>query len=132
MQPHFRLFRLATNNDRASAHPIQVGWNSRNSNTVRSRTVSAAMYNIMCQASGIVSANIYRSDDAPLYRRGNSQLLAIVTANIVIYSLTKAYYVWRNKSRDRKWNAMTLDQRQHYLETTRDEGNKRLDFRFAH
>jgi MFS family permease len=115
-----------------TAHPIQVGWNSRNSNTVRSRTVSAAMYNMMCQASGIIASNIYRSDDAPRYSRGNGQLVAIVSGNIAIYLLTKAYYVRRNKSRDSKWNAMTGEERQNYLETTTDKGNKRLDFRFAH
>jgi hypothetical protein len=90
------------------------------------------MYNMMVQASGIVASNMYRSDDAPRYRRGNSQLIAICCGNIVLYLFTKAYYVWRNKSRDRKWNAMTEQQRQHYLETTTDKGNKRLDFRFAH
>ncbi|KAF2113116.1 major facilitator superfamily domain-containing protein [Lophiotrema nucula] len=115
-----------------SAHPIQVGWNSRNSNTVRSRTVSAACYNMFVQASGIISSNIYRKDDAPLYKRGNKALLAINIANLFVYVLTKAYYVWRNKSRDRKWNALSEEQKLEYLETTTDEGNKRLDFRFAH
>ncbi|KAJ3942964.1 uncharacterized protein N0V96_007196 [Colletotrichum fioriniae] len=113
-------------------HPIQVGWNSRNSNTVRSRTVSAACYNMFVQTDGIISSNIYRSDDAPLYKRGNRSLLGIVCMNLILYPLVKAYYVYRNKRRDRIWEGMSEEQRLAYLETTKDEGNKRLDFRFSH
>ncbi|KAL2822697.1 major facilitator superfamily domain-containing protein [Aspergillus cavernicola] len=115
-----------------NAHPIQVGWNSRNSNTVRSRTVSAAMYNMCVQSSGIIASNIYREDDSPRYRRGNRTLVALVTANLGIYSLTKLYYLWQNRRREQKWNAMTESQQLEYLSTTTDEGNKRLDFRLAH
>ncbi|KAL7793697.1 MFS general substrate transporter [Trichoderma ceciliae] len=115
-----------------NAHPIQVGWNSRNSNAVRLRTVSAACYNMFVQAGGIVSANIYQADDAPRYVRGNRSLLAIACMNIVLYILTKVYYVYRNRSREKKWAAMTEVERLHYLATTTDEGNKRLDFRFQH
>ncbi|EHK17223.1 uncharacterized protein TRIVIDRAFT_80526 [Trichoderma virens Gv29-8] len=115
-----------------NAHPIQVAWNSRNSNAVRLRTVSAACYNMFVQAGGIVSANIYQADDAPRYVRGNRSLLAIACMNIVIYILTKLYYVYRNRSRAKKWDAMTEEQRLDYLATTTDEGNKRLDFRFQH
>ncbi|TVY83496.1 putative transporter [Lachnellula suecica] len=113
------------------AHPIQVGWNSRNSNGVRARTVSAALYNMSVQTSGIIAANIYRSDDAPLYKRGNRTILCILILNIFLYVGTKVYYVQRNKYRDRKWKAMTEEEKLEYL-TTAEEGNKRLDFRFAH
>ncbi|KAJ0159933.1 putative transporter [Colletotrichum tanaceti] len=117
------------------AHGTQarrVGWNSRNSSTVRSRTVSAACYNMFVQTSGIISSNVYRSDDAPLYRRGNRALLGVVCMNLALYPLVKAYYVRRNKRRDGVWDGMSAAQRLAYLETTRDEGNKRLDFRFSH
>ena len=52
--------------------------------------------------------------------------------NVFLYLFTKAYYVFRNKRRAEKWNAMTQEERLNYLATTTDEGNKRLDFRFQH
>lgn len=111
---------------------MQVGWASRNSNTVRSRTVSAALYNMSVQTSGVIAANIYRADDAPLYHRGNAILLSLVIGNIIWYSATKVYYVKRNQYRDRVWKGMNENERTTYRVETRDEGNKRLDFRFAH
>jgi hypothetical protein len=84
------------------------------------------------QTSGIIAANIYREDDAPLYKRGNRVLLTILIGNIFLYLGTKVYYVKRNSSRQKKWENMSDDERMRYLATTTDEGNKRLNFRFAH
>ncbi|KAK3337616.1 major facilitator superfamily domain-containing protein [Cercophora scortea] len=113
------------------AHPIQVGWVSRNANTVRSRSVGSAMYNMCVQGGGIIAANIYRQDDAPAYHRGNSVLLTVVGLNITVYLSTKVYYTMRNRQRDRIWDRMSESERFEYLATTHDSGNKRLDFRFA-
>lgn len=41
-------------------------------------------------------------------RRGNRTLIAISAVNLcILYPGTKAYYVWRNKQKDKLWNAMT-------------------------
>lgn len=52
--------------------------------------------------------------------------------NIVLYLLTKAYYVFRNKQKARQWDAMSEDERMIYLATTKHKGHQRLDFRFEH
>lgn len=75
---------------------------------------------------------IYVIDDKPLYTRGNRQCLYLCYMNIVIYLLTKVYYIWRNNQKDKKWNALTEEERLEYLSNPPDEGNKRLDFRFQH
>ncbi|KAG1812652.1 allantoate permease [Suillus variegatus] len=114
-------------------HPIQVGWCSRNAGAVASRTVNASLYNMFVQVSGIVSAQIYVASDAPRYQRGNRTLIIICCVNIfILYPATKVYYIWRNRQRAKIWDAMTTEERAHYLTTTKDVGNRRLDFRFAH
>ncbi|KAI0150140.1 MFS general substrate transporter [Hypoxylon sp. NC0597] len=92
-------------------HPIQVAWTSRNAGSVQNRTVSASIYNMWVQVSGMIGANIYQPDDAPRYFKANKGLLIIC--------------VWMC------WDAMTLEEQDNYRKTTTDEGNKRLDFRFA-
>jgi len=89
------------------------------------------MYNIFVQIAQVIASNIYRADDAPLYRRGNSILLGLVAYNTVLYITAKLYYVWRNKSRDKKWAALSDDEKLKYLEKEADGGSRRLDFRFA-
>ncbi|KAH9982781.1 major facilitator superfamily domain-containing protein [Lactifluus volemus] len=113
-------------------HPIQVAWASRNSNSVRTRTVSASMYNISVQLGSIIGANIYRADDAPLYKRGNRDLISLCVMNIVLYIFTFFFYRSINRRREKIWFSMTPKEQAEYLKTTKDVGNERLDFRFAY
>ncbi|GJC83459.1 putative transporter YIL166C [Colletotrichum liriopes] len=87
----------------------------------------------MCvQVSNIIGSNIYRADDAPVYRRGNSVLLGIVAWNLCLYAGSRAYYMWRNKVRAKKWDSLRADEKVAYLGQNEDGGSKRLDFRFAY
>ncbi|KAF2420212.1 MFS general substrate transporter [Tothia fuscella] len=113
-------------------HAINVGWASKNSNNVGSRSISTALYNMCVQVGSIISANIYRDDDKPLYKRGNRVLVGINVMVIFLFLFNKAYYVTKNKSRDKKWNAMSKEERINYTRNTTDTASGRLDFRFAH
>ncbi|KAK4706158.1 hypothetical protein P7C70_g51, partial [Phenoliferia sp. Uapishka_3] len=114
------------------AHPILVSWNSRNSGSVRTRSVSASLYNIAVQLGSIISSNVYQPSDKPYYNHGNRVLLGIISANLVLFGLAKGWYIYRNKQKSAIWEALSPEERAHYLATTKDEGNRRLDFQFAH
>lgn len=58
--------------------------------------------------------------------------MAICAWNIVFIVAAKGYYMWRNKTKAASWDAMNDEQKNEYLATTKDLGNKRLDFRFTH
>ncbi|KAI9804247.1 MAG: hypothetical protein M1833_007054 [Piccolia ochrophora] len=106
-------------------HAIIVAITSRNAGSVRTRTIASALYNMCVQASNIISSNIYREDDKPLYRRGNSVLIGITFLTSFLFVGARQFYVWRNKIRQAKWDAMTLDEKNEYLTNTKDKGSKR-------
>jgi hypothetical protein len=106
-------------------HAILVAVTSRNAGTVRTRTVATALYNMSVQLATIIGQNIYREDDKPLYRRGNKVLIAICAHNIALFVATKIFYVSVNKKREGIWSSMSKEDKETYLKTTEDEGNKR-------
>lgn len=61
----------------------------------------------MVQLGGVISANIYQSDDAPLYHRGNTNLIIINFLIIGLFIVTKVYYITRNKWKAKKWASLT-------------------------
>ncbi|KAL2008789.1 hypothetical protein VTN00DRAFT_6983 [Thermoascus crustaceus] len=113
-------------------HAAIVAITSRNAGSVRTRTVASAMYNMTVQASNIIAYNIYRENDKPIYRTGNKVLIALSVYSGFVFVGAKYYYVWRNRKRAEKWNAMSSEERDAYLAANKNSGNKRLDFRFAH
>ncbi|PPJ59370.1 hypothetical protein CBER1_11709 [Cercospora berteroae] len=113
-------------------HAILVAITSRNARTVRTRTVASALYNMSVQMSSIISSQIYREHDKPLYRKGNAALIAVCVFNMFLFVAAKWFYVGVNRRRDQAWNALTTEEKEDYLSTTKDQGNRRLDFRFAH
>lgn len=113
-------------------HAILVGWTSKNSNNVGTRSVSAAFYNMAVQIGNICANFIYRADDKPLYHRGNTDLIIINLVSIALFIFTKVYYVTKNRMREKKWNALSAEEQSEYKKNTQLSGSRRLDFRFAH
>lgn len=88
--------------------------------------------------------------DAPYYHKGSRVLIALSVVSIIMCWSAKAWYIWRNKQRAKIWDSWTIAQKEEYLATTKDTGNKRwverdrqitfradlfptrLDFRFLH
>jgi len=114
------------------AHALQVSWLSRNAGSVRTRTVSASVYNMSVQVAALIGANIYQANDKPRYHKANRGMIGLLVFNILfLYPGAWLYYTWRNKQKSKIWDAWTDEEKDHYLKTTTDKGNKRLDFQFA-
>ncbi|KAK7752682.1 hypothetical protein SLS62_005451 [Diatrype stigma] len=90
------------------------------------------IHSVMVALMSRNAGSIYRADDKPYYRRGNKVLLGLVAWNFVLSVMIKCFYIYKNKTRERVWDAMSPEEKTDYIATTKDEGNKRLDFRFAH
>ncbi|KAI6796763.1 hypothetical protein KC363_g3523 [Hortaea werneckii] len=85
----------------------------------------------MCvQASNIIGSSIYRTPDKPYYFTGNKILLGLAIYNMALFVGAKVFYISINSNR--QWNGMSKEEKEMYLSTTEDRGNKCLDFRFAH
>lgn len=112
-------------------HAILASWVSQISNSVRARAVATSFYNMSYQIGSIISTQLFTESDKPYYNKGNKIILGICVFNMVFSVFTKFYYIYRNRAKQAKWQAMTKEQQDDYRRNTKDTGLKRLDFIIA-
>jgi hypothetical protein len=115
-------------------HPLVSSWISQNTFDVKKRAITAATYNVIVQIGSLISSQIYRKYDGPYYKQGNSVLVAICALSLITFIVQRQVLVRMNKKKAQEWDQMTFEEKQVYQADTiarEQDGNKRLDFRFA-
>jgi hypothetical protein len=116
-------------------HPIVSAWISENTFDVKKRAITAATYNVIVQIGSLIGSQIYRSYEAPYYKRGNTVLISICALSLVTFLVQRMYLGILNKRKERVWDAMTVEEKAAYQndQAARElDGNQRLDFRFKY
>ncbi|KAL2784326.1 major facilitator superfamily domain-containing protein [Aspergillus keveii] len=104
--PWVRYAMLTGINGIPYTHSILVGMTSANAKNVGMRAVSTAIYNMCYQIGSIVAVNVYREEDKPYYHTANKALVGLCSANIALFAGMKLFYIWRNKTRKARWDAL--------------------------
>ncbi|PWN40111.1 MFS general substrate transporter [Ceraceosorus guamensis] len=113
-------------------HPTLISWLSQNSKSVRNRAVAVCLYNMSYQVGSIFATRIFAENDKPYYPKGFTALIVICAFAIVQAFATKAYYIWRNRSKQAEWAKLTADERIEYTLHNKEDGGRRLDVRLVH
>ncbi|KAI8073277.1 major facilitator superfamily domain-containing protein [Gongronella butleri] len=113
-----------------SWHGLQVAWMSSNLGPFGKRTIALAAVISAANINGVPGALIYQESDAPRYQHGNRICVALHLVTAFLWLLQRTRYKRLNCARQAVWDAMTDAERLHYMETTQDRGNHRLDHRY--
>ncbi|KAF9442274.1 MFS general substrate transporter [Macrolepiota fuliginosa MF-IS2] len=88
-----------------SNHPLNIAWLSENAETVGKKTVASGLIIGSSNIYGLWGSQIYKADDAPDFRRGNTINIVFALAAFLLWFYQKALYKRRNT---RNWEAGRL------------------------
>ncbi|KAJ1561869.1 hypothetical protein HK096_003036 [Nowakowskiella sp. JEL0078] len=111
-------------------HGIQAAWISGNMSPSGKRTVALAFYIMSVNLGSLPGSQIFRAADSPLFKEGFKVIIALTAVGLTLFIFQFFHYRFVNKRRAAIWNAKTEEEKEHYLSTTTDIGNARLDFKF--
>ncbi|KAG2222459.1 hypothetical protein INT45_013372 [Circinella minor] len=81
--------------------PLSAAWNSNNTGGHTKRAVSIAFVAGIGNLGGILSGQMYRSDDAPHYVRGHTISCIMMGVNIIVAFILRFHLARENKRRDK-------------------------------
>ncbi|KAL0083321.1 major facilitator superfamily domain-containing protein [Phycomyces blakesleeanus] len=113
-----------------SAHGMEIAWMASNIAPLGKRSFALGCVIGAANICGVPGSQIYRVADSPRYHHGNFINSGVHIANIILLIVQRTRYAWLNRTRARKWDSMTIEERKIYNKTTKDIGSNRLDFKF--
>jgi MFS family permease len=117
----------------ATFHPVNGAWLSINSKTPQERSISLALWIMSANLSGVCGAQIFRAEDAPLYRKG---VLAIVVLTATGWGITifqGVQYYLSNRRLDKVYGKVDRSRRESDSESqsSRDSDLSVKEFRYV-
>ncbi|KAM0334504.1 hypothetical protein ACHAQA_001533 [Verticillium albo-atrum] len=77
-------------------HAINGSWLALNAKTAGERSITMALHIMAANCSGIIGKQLFRSEDAPLYRTGFSAIAGLSAAALVLSILANVQYYFLN------------------------------------
>ncbi|KAK4518283.1 uncharacterized protein ATC70_001635 [Mucor velutinosus] len=111
-------------------HGMQIAWMSSNLAPVGKRTIALGAVIGAANICGVPGSQIYQASDAPHFHVGNWVNFGLMATAALFFVFQRTSYSLTNKIREKKWSAMSDDEKKEYSKTTTSEGSNRIDFRF--
>ncbi|KAI8149747.1 major facilitator superfamily domain-containing protein [Fennellomyces sp. T-0311] len=113
-----------------SWHGMHIAYMSSNLAPAGKRAIALGAIIGAANLNGVPGSQIYRASDAPRFPTGNVVCIILNVIAMGLFISQRVRYSMTNKYREKKWNAMSDSDKEHYNKTTKHKGSNRLDFRF--
>jgi len=126
----------------ATFHPVNGAWLSINAKTPQERSISLAYDAFRCGAncrmwimsanlSGVCGAQIFRAEDAPLYRKGILAIVILTATGWGITIMQGVQYYFSNKQLDKIYGKVVQRDADRESQRSDDSGLMGKEFRYA-
>ncbi|KAI5119273.1 hypothetical protein M0805_008054 [Coniferiporia weirii] len=112
-------------------HPLNIAWMSENTGSVGKRTIASGAVIGFANIYGTWASQIYRADDSPNFRRGNTINIVFAGTATVLWIVQKLYYKYRNEKNARRFAALSDADREREDLEAEQKGNRSMTFRFT-
>ncbi|RFU27467.1 hypothetical protein B7463_g8875, partial [Scytalidium lignicola] len=88
---------IAANGTNSVVHVINIGWLSLNCTSPQQRSLAMAMVIMAANCGGVIGGQFFRADDAPLYHRAFTIMLAFASTGLVLVAGQMLWYMFSNR-----------------------------------
>ncbi|KAF7424045.1 hypothetical protein PC9H_009346 [Pleurotus ostreatus] len=114
-----------------AVHPLNVAWMAENAGSIGKRVIATGAMSGFSAIHGTWGSQIYRADDAPDFRRGNSINVAFATTALCMWLVQKYYYQYLNRRHANRYAELTPEEREREELLEEAKGNSSVLFRFV-